>query len=253
MPREAPVTMAARSGMRRDFARPGRAAYGMISVVKLGDLTWEEVAGRSSWRLILPLGATEQHGPHLPIDTDTRIATALADDLARRRHDAIVAPSLAYGSSGEHRAFPGTLSLGQAGIELALVELVRSADHFKDVVVVSWHGGNVAPVTRAAARLRAESRSVNVWQPRHEQADLHAGRTETSLMLWLAPERVREDRPVGSRRPLAEIGAILQREGVAAVAANGVLGDARGASPDEGRQLFAQFARDLEWFASACG
>ena len=75
-----------------------------------------------------------------------------------------VAPALPYGSSGEHAGFPGTLSLGQDALESALVELVRSADHFADIVLVCWHGGNAEPVARAvraagprAARVRAGS------------------------------------------------------------------------------------------------
>ena len=62
--------------------------------------------------LIVPLGATEQHGPHLPLQTDTAIAEALARRLAEVRPHAVVAPALPYGSSGEHQAFPGTLPLG---------------------------------------------------------------------------------------------------------------------------------------------
>src|SRR6478752_10318203 len=82
---------------------------------------------------IVPLGATEQHGPHLPLGTDTTIACALAFGLAAARDDVVVAPALPYGSSGEHAGFPGALSLGQAALETTLVELVRSAEAFSDV------------------------------------------------------------------------------------------------------------------------
>ncbi len=111
-------------------------------------------AGSSSSRS----GSTEQHGPHLPLTTDTDIA---AGRRLRCRRDAtdrlVVAPPLAYGSSGEHQGFAGTLSIGPEATELVLVELGRSATvDFAHVVVVSTHGGNAAPVARAMARLAAE-------------------------------------------------------------------------------------------------
>jgi len=218
--------------------------------VNLGDLTWTELRDRGALTLVLPLGATEQHGPHLPIDTDTTIAVALAHALAARRAGVVVAPALPYGSSGEHAAFPGTLSLGQAALELAVVELARSADRFARIVVLCWHGGNVEPLARAAALLTAEGRSVDVWQPRHGGGDLHAGRTETSLMLWLAPDRVRAERPVGCVRPWREIEPELRGGGVGAVADNGVLGDPRDASAEEGERLFAALVDDLERFVA---
>src|SRR4030081_1452778 len=96
---------------------------------QLATLTWRQAHALASRGplLAVPLGSTEQHGPHLPLDTDTRIATALAAGLARRRDDGVVAPALPYGASGEHAGFPGTLSVGTPALELLLVELVRSA------------------------------------------------------------------------------------------------------------------------------
>ncbi|HET7720624.1 MAG TPA: creatininase family protein, partial [Acidimicrobiales bacterium] len=100
----------------------------------LGERSWADVAEvAATSMLVVPLGATEQHGPHLPLDTDTTLATVLAHRLAARRssaghHDVLVAPALPYGSSGEHAGFAGTLSIGAAATELVVVELVRSAD-----------------------------------------------------------------------------------------------------------------------------
>ena len=108
----------------------------MASPVALADLVSSAVGGDL---LVVPLGATEQHGPHLPLGTDTVIASALAHGV-----DAVVAPALPYGSSGEHAGFAGTLSLG-AATELALVELGRSAS-FARVLFVCAHGGNAEPL-----------------------------------------------------------------------------------------------------------
>jgi len=213
--------------------------------VRLGAAAWPDLERTGPLVLIVPLGATEQHGPHLPLETDTLIAVAVAEAVGAARDDVAVAPALPYGSSGEHAGFPGTLSLGQEALELALVELVRSADRFDAVVLASWHGGNGEPLARAVARLRAEGRRVVAWDPRPGAADLHAGRTETSLVLALAPERVGPARPVGVVEPLEVLLPQLRARGVRAVSPNGVLGDATGAGPEEGRAIFARLVDDL--------
>jgi mycofactocin precursor peptide peptidase len=215
--------------------------------VNLGSRSWPELDGGAPRRLLIPLGATEQHGPHLPLCTDTLIASAVAEGAARHRPDLMVAPALPYGASGEHAGFPGTLSLGLKALEAALVELVRSADALAGVVLVSWHGGNAAAVRRAAARGRAEGRAVMCWEPRlpGAGADAHAGRIETSLMLAIAPEMVGAGRPVGSCESLAAVLPRLRDLGVAEVSPSGVLGDARGATADEGRALLAGLVADL--------
>lgn len=161
----------------------------------LSDLTWPQVDDRAAGVVLaVPVGSTEQHGPHLPLSTDTDIAVALCARLAATRPDVLVAPALPYGSSGEHAGFAGTLSIGQAALELVIVELCRSAtDTFDRVLLVNGHGGNREPLRRAEALLRAESRDVRVYMPRY-QGDPHAGRAETSIQLalrpiWCAPRR----------------------------------------------------------------
>ncbi len=192
------------------------------------------------------MGSTEQHGPHLPLTTDTDIAVAVADAAARRHGHLLVAPPLAYGSSGEHQDFPGTLSIGADASELVLVELGRSAAvDFAAVVLVSTHGGNSVPVARAVARLGAEGHAVVAWSPSWP-GDLHAGRTETSLMLAIAPERVHLDRAeAGDRRPIGTLLPILRRHGVRAVSPNGVLGDPAGATAEEGHRLLTDAVDEL--------
>ncbi|WP_033289517.1 mycofactocin biosynthesis peptidyl-dipeptidase MftE [Amycolatopsis jejuensis] len=227
--------------------------------MRLADLSSPDVATRAASGAILavPVGATEQHGPHLPLGTDTDIATALCDRLAAGRPDVVVAPAVAYGSSGEHAGFAGTLSIGQAATELLLVELGRSAsDTFRRLLFVSAHGGNAASVTRAVATLRAESRNVSVFQPRW-QGDPHAGRPETALQLALRPEVVQMDQAApGDGRPLAELLPVLRRGGVRAVTDTGVLGDPTRATADEGRALLDDLTTQLlahvrDWVATS--
>lgn len=214
---------------------------------RLDALPWPDVAAVAARSiLVVPLGSTEQHGPHLPIGADSDVAVALADRLAAARPDVLVAPALPYGSAGEHAAFPGTLSIGAAALELVIVELVRSASAFAGVVLVSGHGGNAEPLAAAVATLRAEGREVLGWAPRVPGGDAHAGRTETSLLLALAPETVRLDAAEpGDVRPLAAVIGELRSGGLAAVSPNGVLGDPTGATAEEGRRLLEELAADL--------
>jgi len=216
--------------------------------VTLADLTWPD-AGRLAGPdvvLAVPLGSTEQHGPHLPLSTDTDIAVALCRRLAAGRPQVVVAPAVAYGASGEHAGFPGTLSIGQAALELLLVELGRSvSESFGALLFVSGHGGNAEPAARAVRRLRAEGRRVELFLAAG-RGDAHAGVSETSMMLALEPGRVQMAKAVpGDLRPLPEIWPLLRSQGVRAVSASGVLGDPTGANASAGAALLDQMTTDL--------
>jgi mycofactocin system creatininase family protein len=225
----------------------------------LSELTWVEAARRADAGALLaiPLGSTEQHGPHLPLSTDTDIAVALCRRLAEARDDVLIAPPIGYGSAGEHAGFAGTLSIGQAALELLIVELGRSAaETFAQLLVVSAHGGNAEPVTRAVRRLRSESRDVHLFMPRWD-GEPHAGRPETSMLLALKPDQVHmRHAVVGDTRPLAEIWPLLRTGGVRAVSESGVLGDPTGATAEEGLALLDDLAAALiaevaAWLPSA--
>jgi mycofactocin precursor peptide peptidase len=224
----------------------------------LGECTWKEVAAHPGRLLAVPLGSTEQHGPHLPLDTDTRIGLALAWSLADRRGDVLVAPALAYGSSGEHAGFAGTVSIGQAAVELVVLELARGLGaEFRGLVLVCAHGGNAEPLARAARRATREGHPMLAWPSEDGLADwagydpcrpsdLHAGWAETSIMLHLHPGLVRLDRAAAGG-PAHSAGLVdrLRRVGVRAVSANGVLGDPAGASATDGEALLRRLGDDL--------
>lgn len=219
----------------------------------LSELTWTELPARSL--LVIPLGSCEQHGPHLPLDTDTRIALALAERLAERDDRFVVSPPIGIGASGEHQSFPGTLSIGTLAVETVLVELARSAlppegsphpSPFSGVLVLNGHGGNVEATGRAHGLLVDEGRDVRVWHPRVPDGDSHAGRTETSMLLHLCPEVVRLDRlEPGSTARWREIGPTVVDHGLAAVTRNGVLGDPTAATAAEGATLVGQLVGQL--------
>lgn len=192
--------------------------------------------------LIVPLGSTEQHGPHLPLDTDTRIASAVARVAAARLGGGwLLAPALSYGASGEHEGFAGTVSIGTEALRLLLVEFGRSACIWASrLVFVNGHGGNVEALAGAVGLLRAEGRDVAWSSCMVPGADAHAGHTETSVLLHISPEAVQIENVVpGNSAPLAELMPAMRAGGVAAVSAVGVLGDPTTATAVEGERYFA--------------
>jgi mycofactocin system creatininase family protein len=235
---------------------------------------WPDVEAGARQLLVVPVGSLEQHGPHLPLDTDTRIAVTVAERACAGRAGVGLAPAVAIGASGEHADFPGTLSIGHVALSTLLVELGRHASlHWPAMLLVNGHGGNAAAISDALGQLRAESRGCHVWHagirpsmlaaartatrrgadgsdagnPAAKLApDAHAGRAETSMMLALAPGDVRlGDAAAGETRPLTEIMADLRAGGVRQVSPNGVLGDPAGASAAEGETLLALLVADL--------
>ncbi|MGY1724874.1 mycofactocin biosynthesis peptidyl-dipeptidase MftE [Blastococcus sp. SYSU DS0533] len=206
-------------------------------MTSLGAVTWPELPVRPL--LVVPLGAVEQHGPHLPLTTDTAVATAVADGAVDRLPGALLAPALAYGASGEHEDFPGTISLGTEALTGLLVEYGRSACRWAGrVLIVNGHGGNLDALRAAVPRVRAEGRDVAWFPCGFRGGDAHAGRTETSLMLHVEPDQVRRDRAVtGETTPIGALLPRLRAEGVRAVSPTGVLGDPAGAGAGEGARL----------------
>ena len=213
---------------------------------RLSALTTNDVDAARKQIIAIAVGSCEQHGKHLPLDTDTRIAEALCASLATTRGDILVGPTITIAASGEHQGFAGTLSIGTTALTTVLVEIVRSAQWARGVIFVNGHGGNAQAVSDALKMLHNEGRQTSAWSPRIENGDAHAGFTETSLMLAICPEAVRLDlAEVGETRPLVEIDTELRRGGVSAISANGVLGDPRNATAQHGSELLEILAEQL--------
>jgi mycofactocin precursor peptide peptidase len=216
----------------------------------LADLAWPAL--RTAPVVLVPLGSTEQHGPHLPLHTDTTIASAVANRVVARLSSTfckpvLVAPAVAYGASGEHQDFPGTMSIGTEAMRLLLVELVRSVSSWAGrVVFVNGHGGNIAALIQAVVLLRHEQHDV-VWVPcADDQGDVHAGHTETSLMLHAAPHLVDMRRAApGNTEPLVDLLPTIRRGGVGAASPSGVLGNPTTASREEGIRVVDLMVEDM--------
>jgi mycofactocin precursor peptide peptidase len=218
---------------------------------ELAALPWAGLPERPM--VLIPLGSMEQHGPHLPLDTDTAIASAVAHGTATRlrrrlpRAHVLVAPPIVYAASGEHQSFPGTMSIGTEALRFVLVELVRSVALWSGrIVFVNAHGGNLRCLSSAVGQLIEEGRDV-AWVPcEPEDGDAHAGHTETSLMLHLAPDRVDMTRAEkGNTAPIRELLSSILAGGVAAVSPSGVLGDPTTATASEGARLLAALVADV--------
>ncbi len=213
--------------------------------------------------MVLPLGSCEQHGPHLPLDTDLAVAQDVAERAVALLSDAasvLVAPGQPYGASGEHEGFPGTVSIGHEALSLLIVELGRSMLRWAGrLLVINGHGGNLPSMPAAVATLRREGSDAAWWPCLPPGGDLHAGRAETSMMLALRGAAVRAERAVaGPCEPIERLLDRLIAKSVRGVSESGVLGDPAGASARQGEQLLAgmaaRLARDIKaWRVIAPG
>lgn len=227
----------------------------------LGCLTFEEISrlGERSV-LVLPIGSMEQHGPHLPLDTDAILAERLAEAITARFGEAFdlwQLPPLPLGLSREHAWTAGTLSLSVTGMTAYLRELAREiarALPARNLMIVNGHGGNRGLLEVLGYELKDDF-GLNVCTlhtgalmspvPAAGLPEIHAGKDETSLMLAVAPDRVRRERIAGPARAVrdAEVRTTILDSGVSwpwssgdpRIADRGVIGDASGASAEHGR------------------
>ena len=204
-------------------------------------------AGRTT--AVLALGSTEQHGPHLPLATDTTIGDALAARFCARVPEAQRCPTLPLGCASEHLGFAGTLSLAPGTLEAILGDVSRSLNQhgFLDLFVFTAHGGNAAALRDMAARLDAQAGSLNVivfsdqravgaacaavaarYGISPEAAGQHAGEFETSIIAALLAGAVRSPLPAGMLDGPQDAERLFYPD-LRVNAPNGVVGDPRDA------------------------
>jgi len=201
--------------------------------------------------VLLALGSWEQHGAHLPFDTDTVIIESVVDAAIRsvdpENTQFSVVPTIGVTASDEHNGFAGTLSIGTNALSDAVVSIARSASWARGICIVNGHGGNSDALKLVHSALDYENIRHSIWSlPYYEGADMHAGHTETSLMLHLAPDTVRMD--------LAEVGVVGDSEmliermragGIKEVSSNGVVGDPTNATAAHGETMLSFYADHL--------
>ncbi len=201
--------------------------------------------------LLLPLGAWEQHGPHLPFDTDTiiidSVVTHALSDTQVDEDAFVIAPTFAISASDEHIGFPGTLSTGTEPLVQSVVAICRSASWSLGVCIVNGHGGNADALARISSALTYEKIRHSIWSlPSYDGSDMHAGHTETSVMLYVAPGTVQTDRI--ERGTVGDASALvtqMRTSGVAGVSTNGVLGDPTTATREHGIAVMNLYSSSL--------
>lgn len=231
--------------------------------LRLEELTWTDVrealdAGFD--RVIVAAGATEQHGPHMPLCVDALLGEEITNEIAKRAGRMLVAPAVRPGCSEHHMAFPGTISLRQETMEAVLEDYCTSLDRhgFKAIVLMVAHGGNMAAVDAVSKKLDGALNArviglVNPFVPglfipaelgnMGDVNDIgaHGGEAETSLMLAFRPDLVRFERAVRSvpdvPGDLETLGRLLNEKGTHGLSETGVLGDGTKARPELGQAL----------------
>lgn len=247
------------------------------SQVKLAmqEMTWREISEAQANgfdTVIIMVGSIEQHGPHLPISTDTLIADDIAVRMAAKMGNTLVAPTIRPGCSDHHMALPGTISHRPE----VLFEILRDyctamARHgFKKVILASSHGGNFAPLETFVSSLVREFPQLRIihhgdlrgyvqwWNEEVEKLNLdpvkamgHSCLGETSMILRLKPEFVRGDYiEPGYTGSFKGVLSRILRDGIQVITPNGILGDPTGSTAEIGEALLDGMSTRLAEWAS---
>ena len=231
---------------------------------RLGELTWQEaeIMMKEARAIIVPLGSTEQHGYHLPLNTDSTIADHLALEVAKRTN-CLVTPTLTYGQVWSAKDFPGTIAIQERTYINFLKDIVTSLESKspRNIILFSGHLGNVAPCKIAARELLDEKGFNNVYHFSYivdmKQAaagimetelwhgsGLHGGEMETSVLLRITPELVLMDKAQADypvRPPDLDIRPISWID----FARQGIFGDPTKATSEKGERFIERTLQQL--------
>lgn len=235
-------------------------------------LTWKEIQqmpDKENVIIIQPVGAIEQHGPHLPIAVDSAISLGVLGKALEQLPEEIPAyalPCLYYGKSNEHSGFPGTISLSAETLLSVIKEVALSIyrSGFRKLVLMNSHGGQPQIMEIAARDLHQEHPDLSVfplftWHVPHTASDLltakereygiHAGDAETSIMLSLLPEQVQMEQAVKEYPQGLPENSLLDMEGklpfawlTKELSTSGVMGDATVATKEKGDRILQSVA-----------
>lgn len=242
-----------------------------MDTIRLEDMTWPEVKealANGVDTVVVVAGATEEHGHHLPLGSDTMWGWEFGERVARRLGGTLLAPVIPVGCSASLMGFPGTMTVSESTLIDTIVEYCTSlAEHgFGRFVVISSHGGDFKPVREAAARLRAERDDlafatalcdmheiveiIYATADRHGleagTAGAHSGEFETSVMLAVRPELVHMERAepgwVGDIRTAAPD---FIEQNMDAISEVGVLGDPRPSTAAMGQSYLEDLVENV--------
>jgi len=225
------------------------------AVPRLGRLTWPEVAERfrRDPRLLCPVGSVMQHGPHLPLDTDIRITTAISEGIAAR-HDVLVTPTVPFGAGSEvDRGYAGTGQLAHKTLHRMLNDLVADwvRQGVEDLVLLTSNGFGpnyhaLVSVMGGDVRIRAVDLNVVDLSPalRTVRSPERAGEIETSLMMYLSPTSVRLDRIEDAELPADLLAERMDgTEPVPLPGSGGVIGRPAAATAEKGKRIYDYLVR----------
>ena len=234
--------------------------------LRMEHMSWTEIRdwmGRDFKTVVFSAGATEQHGPHMSIATDTLLGTATACGVAASLGDALVAPTIRPGYSPHHMDFPGTITLRHSTLTAIIVDYCTSlASHgFETLVVISSHGGNTSTVKMAAQEAQAAigdranvvpiTNVIGYYRPDYDrrEAGYHATHLETSRVMAIAPDLVHMERANDWTNPIdagiKDVGALLGMRPVKHFAPDGTMGKPVGANRDLGRESIEYICKNI--------
>ena len=232
-------------------------------------LSWTDIDAlpdKANTVIVLPVGAIEQHGPHMPCAVDSIVAAGVVGAALARLPAEIPAyalPVITYGKSDEHIHFPGTVTLTGELLLHTIQEVGESVYRagFRKLIMVNAHGGQYQPLEMAARELRLRHGDFMViprsawsvkfdssFMPEQErQLGMHAGHGETALLMQLAPETLRMERAEAHYPPPFPCPTLSSTRPAAAWSArdfgpSGVIGNPTGATPEQGAQLLEQLS-----------
>ena len=242
-----------------------------MKTIRMEEMNWVDIgdAIKSGFTtVVIGIGSTEQHGPHLPTHTDTIIGDILANKIALKLGNALQAQTIRVGCSDHHLSFPGTISLKKDTLKAIIFDYVRSLSKhgFQNMILIPSHGGNVKAIQEAVKELQSDYQDINIigytdilkfimyeWQIANEfgitneEAGAHAGEVETSQVLAIAENQVRKERfkpgYMGALSP--EIEKLMNEKGISALSEIGIIGDPTHADIEKGKIYIEKLAENL--------
>jgi len=242
-----------------------------METIRMEEMNWIDIgdAIKSGFTtVVIAVGSTEQHGPHLPTHTDSIIGDILANRIALKLGNALQAQTIRVGCSDHHLSFSGTISLEKDTLKAIIFDYVRSLSRhgFQNIIFIPSHGGNTTAINKAVEEIQSEYQDISVfgytnigkfimheWQIANEfeitnaEAGAHAGEVETSQVLAIAENQVKKERfkpgYVGALGPESQ--KLLYEKGISALSEIGVIGDPTRADIERGKIYIEKLAEYL--------